>query len=83
MFGALIRQIGSYRIPIVTKLILIFPAADPVEAHVHVFDAFGYDGIFCEPRSGRVVCLDDWLLLRANHFDDCLAEGGGLLGDYE
>ena len=48
MFGAVISQIVSSGTPIVTELITILPSAEPVEAHVHVFGAFGDDDIVCE-----------------------------------
>ena len=52
MFGAVIRHIGNYRIPIVTKLIMRILTAEPVEAHFHGIGAFGNDGIICDPSSG-------------------------------
>ena len=58
IFGAVISQIGSFRIPIVTELILRFLAVDPVEAHVHVFGAFRDYGIVCEPIYVQVVHLE-------------------------
>ena len=58
MFGDVISQIGNSRIPIVTELILIILAADPVEAHVQGFGEFGDNGIICDPGRGQVVCLE-------------------------
>ena len=58
MFGAVIIHIGNYERSIVTKLILIIPTAEPVEAHVHDFGAFGNYGIVCDHRSGGVIRLE-------------------------
>ena len=58
MFGAVIIHIGSYGITIVPELILISPEVYPVEAHVHVFGAFGDDFIVCDTSGGRVFCLE-------------------------
>ena len=57
VFVAVISQIGSSGIPIVTELTLRIPSAEPVEAHVCGFGAFGEDGIFCDPRCGQVFHL--------------------------
>ena len=52
MFGAVIIQIGSSGIPIVTELILRFPAVEPVEVYVHGFGEFGESVIVCDPIGG-------------------------------
>ena len=49
MFGALICQIGSSGIPIVTEFIPMLPVEDLVEARFYGCVAFGDDGNFCDP----------------------------------
>ena len=58
MVGAVISHIISSRCPIVTELIMILPAADLVEAHIHSFGAFGDNVIVCDPSFGRFFCLE-------------------------
>ena len=58
MFGDVISKMRNSRIPIVTELILIILAADPVEAYVQGFGEFGDNGIICDPGRGQVVCLE-------------------------
>ena len=62
------------------KLILRIPAADPVEANVHGFGAFGDGGIICDPSSGQVFSLEVWPWLGPAHFNESLVEGVHLLG---
>ena len=47
MFGAIIILIGNCGSPMVKKLIMRIPTAEPVEAHVHGFGVFENDGIVC------------------------------------
>ena len=83
MFVAVISQIGSSGIPIVTELTLRIPSAEPVEAHVCGFGAFGEYGIVCDPRCGRVFHLEVRPWLGPDHFNEGLVEGGHLIGSDE
>ena len=58
MFGTVIIDIGTSGRQIVTDLIMRFPAAEPVEEHVHGFGVFWDNGIVCDPIGDRVIHLE-------------------------
>ena len=48
VLGAVVGQVGVTRSPIITELILIFAASEPIEAHVHQLGASGHDSVVCD-----------------------------------
>ena len=82
-FGGVVSKVGGARTPVVSKLSLGFPAAEPPEAHVHGLHFFCYDGFVGDTQGGGVVCLDGRLGLWPTHFNEGLAERNHFFGANE
>jgi len=82
-FGVVLRVVVPLVVgalgPVVAELPLRFPAAEPVEAHVHRLRALGHDGVVGDADGGGVVGLDGRARLRPSHFLEGLADRDELL----
>jgi len=73
MLGIVIGPIFRACVPIVSKLVLGFKAAEPPKSHVHHFAPLRNNSVISNPCSSRVVCLDRRFGLRPAHVDEGLA----------
>ena len=58
VFGEVVGVVEFTGAPVETKLLLEFPVAEPVEAHVHCFRALGLDRVVDDCLCRGVVRLD-------------------------
>ena len=73
MFGIVISPVFRACIPIVSKLVLRFAAAEPPKSHVHHFAPSRNNSVISNSCSSRVVCLDRRFGLGPAHVDEGLA----------
>ena len=58
MFGIVVGPVFRAGVPIVSKLVLRFTAAEPPKSHVHYFALSRNNSVVGNPCSSRVVSLD-------------------------
>ena len=78
MFGEVVAKIGGSGFPEMEKLALRRTASEPVQMHIHRFEAFFCNVVGYKSVRRGVVCLGRcWRLLVA-HFFQGMAGGNGL-----
>ena len=78
MFGGVVSKIGGSGFAEVAKLALCRAASEPVQTHIHRFEAFACNVVGYKSVRRSVVCLYRcWWLLVA-HFFQGVVDGNGL-----
>ncbi len=73
VLSIVISPVFGARIPIVTKLVLGFLAAEPPKLHIHHFYTMRNNSIVCNTSGSGVISLDRIFGLGPSHFDKGLA----------
>ena len=75
MLSYVITIVGGSRPPVMTKFLLRFSAAEPVETHVHGFGSTRGNSIFDNSERCGVVCLHWRRWLWMSHGDEGVSGG--------
>ena len=78
MFGGVVAKIGGSRFPEMAKLALRSAASEPVQTHIHRFEAFSCNVIGYNSVRRGVVCLYRCWRVNVAHFFQGVAVGNGL-----
>ena len=78
MFGGVFAKIGGSMFPEVAKLALRCAASEPVQTHIHIFEAFACNVVGYNSVRRGVVCLSRCGRLIVAHFFLGVAGGNGL-----